>query len=163
MARVNANQATKNPATESASGPPAGFQKGGKEDIHGWYQPEVGNIVYGQIVQHIVTKSKFGARDNVLVRLEQDCQAYKGEKKGEKKGESTKVVLQPGQVIAVPITYDLMEALEYVTNKGQIWFHAIEKKEVGKNTMWKYEQFYKGIKAPLNNSGVSINSEDEPF
>lgn len=152
-ASSKAAQRVSSPSTGGA--PPSGYEKGGKEEIHGWYQPAIGVIVHGQIVGHIVTKSKHGERDNILVKLLEPTIGYTKEEKDGKQ-------LDAGEVIGVPITYDLLGALEFVSNKGNIWFRAKEKKILsGVNSMWCYEQYYKGIKAPLD-PVVSTQEDDAP-
>ena len=46
---------------------------------------------------------------------------------------------------------DIREILDYVENKGECWLRPdSQKKLAGNRKMWKFKQFYKGIKDGLN-------------
>lgn len=146
---------------EVPQSPPEGFQKGGRPDIHGWYKIDIGSIVHGKIVGHMVTKGKNGDRDVILVELESPCIAYE---KGDKEGK----VLEPGKILGVTVSFDIRECLDYVNHRGMIWLKPIEKKKLdGGNTVWRFEQHYKGKKSPLVRSSSALGSagddDDIPF
>lgn len=133
-----ANQATRKP--------PEGFERGGRPEIDGWYKPEDGgNIVTGQIVGQLSVPGKSGPREAVVITLTEACEGY---------AEKKKIVLEAGQNIGLTVPYDLLDMLSYVEHKGSVWFRATGKKELkGGNTLWKFEQYYKGKKSrPLDSA-----------
>lgn len=144
----------KAPVQGPVQGPPEGFQQGGRPDIDGWFKNEVGTVVHGKLVGHIEIPGRKGKRDVVVIQLLSPCIAYQ---QGDKEGK----ILEPGSNLGVGVGHDLSEILDYVENKGQVWFRPTEKKDLkGGNTMWKYEQYYKGRKAPLVRSTTAQSSSD---
>lgn len=137
--------------------PPKGFEDGSNPDIDGWYKPKVGEICTGQIKGHILLRAdspKKKDRDVVLVTLEAPIVGFlQG---------GDEIALEPGMTIGITVTHDLRGMLLLVENHGSIWITPTEKKSLaGGNSLWKFKQYYKGIKAPL--SGQSANNDDFDF
>lgn len=123
--------------------PPAGYEEGGLRDIDGWYKPQPNVVVHGKIIGHTVVPGDNGPREVVLLELLEETLGYT-------KGDKVGTMLQPGQILAVTVSFGLKEMLEYVEHKGNSWFVALEKKKTrGSRSMWTYRQFYKGRKGKL--------------
>lgn len=137
--------------------PPAGFQRGGTPDIDGWYKPEPGVVVHGQLVGHIEVPGRNGPRSVVCVKLTSPCVGYQ-------KGDQEGLVLPPDSILGVSVSHDLRGILDYVEHHGMCWFRATEKKNLsGGNTMWKFDQYYKGKKAALVRTSSDVSDDDIPF
>lgn len=157
-----ATQEAKAKNTPEPIKPPEGFEQGGRPDVDGWFKPEKGAIIYGKISGYMKIKGDNGLRDIIVVKVRQPTEAYlKG---------GDKVTLEKGQFLGVTVSTDLRDALMYVENKGEIYAVAKEKKKLtGSRTLWKYDQYYKGEKAPLQASdSIEANTDvgdddDIPF
>jgi len=133
----------KNGAPVELAKPPEGWEEAGLPDIDGWFKPEVGAVVTGQLVGvlDIEDEKKPGQlRRSVLVRLSEPCHHAVVEKVED-------VTLEPGKVIAVGVRAKLTGLLEYVEHKGMCWIQAKSKKSLSKGrTMWEFDVRAKGKK-----------------
>jgi hypothetical protein len=126
--------------------PPAGFEDV-VTDLDGWYSPnapEGENVVYGKIKDVLVIRDSESDSliDVLVIQIGAPVRAYN---KGDEEGE----MLEVGNILGVRITGGLKKLLEYVENKGMVWFRPKKKMKLdGKRTFWKYEIKVKGKKAP---------------
>jgi hypothetical protein len=137
---------------------PSGFSEGGTPDVDGWYKPEIGKTVHGKVVGHMRINGENGKRDVALIKLIDDCMGYQ-------KGDDTGAMLKQGQILGLGISHDIRDVLHYVENQGYVHLTPVEKKKLGKKSMWKFKQFYKGIKAaltaPIETSAGSAGTGDD--
>ncbi len=150
MAAAKGAAASSEPATElSFEDVVKGL--GGLEDItvpeiEGWFKPDTGAVLAGQIVHYIEIEQKDGARKVLLVKLLAPCKNVI--KDGDK--TQTAVTFEKGQVVGVGVRHKISSLLDYVANKGIIAIQATEKQNIpGGKTMWKFNVRAKGVKAPL--------------
>ena len=117
-----------------------GWQESGRPDLEGWWVPQEGRTFQGKIISSF----KFEDRSVLLIRLTKPCMAGDPSEK-DADGLSKMIRLEPGQVLAVGISYKLQDLLSYVENQGECWVKCGAKKKIkGGHTMWSYEVKVKG-------------------
>ena len=133
-----------------------------RPDIHGWYKAEkamerklplvVTVLEYTEIPDSL--KGEGETRPIIIGRLEAPMVAVL------EGGEE--VPLQPGQNVAIGLTYSLSVLSECVKNKCMAMITPKEKARLSKGrTLWKYEIKVIGEREPL--ADARVTSEDVPF
>lgn len=145
----------KNGAPVEFQKPPDGFEDIGTPDIDGWFKPETGAIVAGQLVGMIAIedeKKPGTVRQAVLVKLSEPCShAVVDKEEG--------VTLEVGKVIAVGIRAKLAALLEYVENKGHCWIQTKHQKSLSKGRkMWEFDVRARGKKGPIPQVATRVAS-----
>lgn len=129
-----------------------GFEDITVPEIEGWFKPEVGALLAGQIVHFIEIEQKAtdggepGMRKVLLVRLSHPCKNIIAD--GDKSGNP--VTFEKGRVVGLGVRHKITQCLDYVAKKGTIVVQATEKENIGGGrTMWHFKVAAKGEKAPL--------------
>lgn len=117
--------------------PPDGFDvDAGTPDLDGWFKPERGAIVQGQIVGVIDIedeKNPGRTRRAVLIKLEVPCAHCVVDK-------VEGVTLEAGKILAVGVRAKLTGLLEYIESRGRCWIQAKDQKAIGKGRkIWEFD------------------------
>jgi len=104
-------------------------------------------------VGHKKITTDMGTKDVLFIQLASPTKA-------DKDGET--ITLSKGQIAALGVSFDLKDSLLYVENRGEVYVIPREQKKLkGGRKMWKFEQYYKGKKAPLANTEPARPSDDD--
>ena len=101
-------------------------------DLKGWYDPEKGDPVYGQIVGAFSIKDENGnLRDVLIVILLRDCRAVDNQ---------SEVVVKAGDALGLGVRADLSNLMYYVESQAVIFVKPTGKKKLrGKRSMWQFK------------------------
>lgn len=121
--------------------PTEGFEKVAGVEIAGWGNHKLGLEVAGQLIGWMPRRSKkikvpgtdtFKVFYYVMVKVSHPVEAFK------KEGET--VLLQPGEILGMPVNPSLRPLLGYVLGKYRVWYMCQGLKDTGNvQPMFDYE------------------------